>query len=194
MYFRLLSASLLSRDEDVSLTRSAFEEKVLDAIQYSYYNFYIIKTLADKKYSSNLSKVYLVGGTCRIPYIQNLFKEIFGENKVIIPNNLQEITATGALIHGLMILNGEIKPVLQRKGTKRHLDGDDSVNEPMDNNAGIDPPKKTGNEPSDVSVIENEKQFTVDFELPQFYERTNNSHKPQIPATMVTASATGMPI
>uniref|UniRef100_A0AC34RQ18 Uncharacterized protein n=1 Tax=Panagrolaimus sp. JU765 TaxID=591449 RepID=A0AC34RQ18_9BILA len=141
----LLPATLIKYK--VVLTRNWFEKQVLDPILGSLCNQSLTKILKDEIYSSNISKVFLVGGTCRIPYIQKYFKTIFGEEKVVIPDNSQEVRATGALIHGLKVLNGEHQPVFQRKGIKRHLDWDDSEDESTDNEAETDSLLKTGNEP-----------------------------------------------
>uniref|UniRef100_A0AC34RDX4 Heat shock protein 70 n=1 Tax=Panagrolaimus sp. JU765 TaxID=591449 RepID=A0AC34RDX4_9BILA len=54
--------------------------------------------------------VFLAGGTNRIPILQEIVKKKFPKAKIIIDGQVEIITATGAAIHGLQILNGEIEP------------------------------------------------------------------------------------
>ena len=70
--------------------------------------------------------VFIVGGTCRIPFIQKWIKEqfpgakfffkgkeiIINEPKIIKDEKLEIITATGAAIHALQVLNGEVLPYI----------------------------------------------------------------------------------
>lgn len=93
------------------VTKIWFEENVMARVFNDKENKKILENaMDDMNNPSKPSKVFLVGGTCWIPYIQNYFKSVFGEDKVVVPNNLQNITATGALIHGLQILNGFVEP------------------------------------------------------------------------------------
>lgn len=117
-----LPNTIFEEENPPQLTKSWFEERVLERLFRSQTNYYSMKHLMNAIEDMNRfpkpSKVFLVGGSCRIPYIQNYFKSIFGEDKLIVPNNLQGITATGALIHGLQILNGEIDSLFKTKITE----------------------------------------------------------------------------
>ena len=57
--------------------------------------------------------VFLGGGTCRIPFIQQWIKDHFPRAKVIIDGQLEIITATGAAIHALQICSGEVEPYIK---------------------------------------------------------------------------------
>ena len=57
--------------------------------------------------------VFLAGGTCRIPLIQRWIKETFPKADVRIEEQLETITATGAAIHALQILSGEVEPCIK---------------------------------------------------------------------------------
>jgi len=63
--------------------------------------------------------VFLAGGTCRIPFIlkeiQKQFPkaEIIPDEESIIYEKLETITATGAAIHALQVVSGEIKPYIK---------------------------------------------------------------------------------
>uniref|UniRef100_A0AC34QK53 Heat shock protein 70 n=1 Tax=Panagrolaimus sp. JU765 TaxID=591449 RepID=A0AC34QK53_9BILA len=54
--------------------------------------------------------VFLAGGTNKIPILQEIVKKKFPKAKIIIDGQIEIITATGAAIHGVQILNGEIEP------------------------------------------------------------------------------------
>ncbi len=69
------------------------------------------KALADSKLNtSEIDEVVLVGGSTRIPKVQQLVKELFGKepNKSVNPD---EVVATGAAIQG-GVLSGEVTDVL----------------------------------------------------------------------------------
>ena len=57
--------------------------------------------------------VFLAGGTCRIPFVQEWIKEIFPEAEMIIDGELEIITATGAALHALQVLSGEVEPYIR---------------------------------------------------------------------------------
>ncbi len=90
---------------DMSITRAKFEnlckdlfDSTLDAVR---------KAMKDAKLSKNeIDQVVLVGGSSRIPYIQNLIKEELGKepNKSVNPD---EVVAMGAAIQG-GVLTGEV--------------------------------------------------------------------------------------
>ena len=64
----------------------------------------------------NVNIVFLAGGTCRIPFVQKWVGDQFPKAKVIIDGELEIITATGAVIHALQVLNGEIEPYFKPIG------------------------------------------------------------------------------
>ena len=90
---------------DMTITRAKFEslckdlfDSTLDAVR---------KSLKDAKLSKNdIDQVVLVGGSSRIPYIQNLIKNELGKepNKSVNPD---EVVAMGAAIQG-GVLTGEV--------------------------------------------------------------------------------------
>ena len=57
--------------------------------------------------------VFLAGGTCRIPYVKRWVKEIFPNAEIVIDGELEIITATGATIHALQVLSGEVEPYIR---------------------------------------------------------------------------------
>ena len=90
---------------DMTITRAKFEslckdlfDSTLDAVR---------KALSDAKLTKNdIDQVVLVGGSSRIPYIQNLIKNEIGKepNKSVNPD---EVVAMGAAIQG-GVLTGEV--------------------------------------------------------------------------------------
>ncbi len=93
----------------LKLTRSRFEQLVEDLIERS--KEPCLKALSDAKISaSQVDEVVLVGGSTRIPKVQQLVKEIFGRdpNKGVNPD---EVVAAGAAIQG-GVLAGDVKDLL----------------------------------------------------------------------------------
>lgn len=92
-----------------SLTRSKFEQMTSDITDKM---FVPIKNALDdaKLKPSDISEVVLVGGTTRIPIVQERLKEFFGKepNKSVNPD---EVVAMGASCQGA-IISGDIKDVL----------------------------------------------------------------------------------
>ena len=92
-----------------TLTRAKFEqlsERLIDAVKAP-----CVKALQDAGLSSrDIDEVVLVGGSTRIPAIQQKVKEIFGKepNKGVNPD---EVVAIGAAIQG-GVLSGDVKDVL----------------------------------------------------------------------------------
>ena len=94
---------------DMTITRAKFEslckdlfDSTLDAVR---------KALKDAKLSKNdIDQVVLVGGSSRIPYIQNLIKNELGKepNKSVNPD---EVVAMGAAIQG-GVLTGEVNDIV----------------------------------------------------------------------------------
>ena len=94
---------------NVSLTRSKFNqltEKLIERLKTPCLN-----ALKDASYSANdIQDIVLVGGSTRIPRVQEVVKEIFGKepHKGVNPD---EVVALGAAIQG-GILGGDVKDVL----------------------------------------------------------------------------------
>ena len=59
--------------------------------------------------------VFLAGGTCRTPFMKQEIKKLFPKAELIIDGELEIITATGAAIHALQVLNGEVQPYVDVK-------------------------------------------------------------------------------
>jgi molecular chaperone DnaK len=93
----------------MKLTRAKFEQLVADLLQRSMEP--VKQALADAGVKpSDIDEVVLVGGSTRIPKIQQLVKEYFGKepHKGVNPD---EVVAVGAAIQG-GVLKGEVKDVL----------------------------------------------------------------------------------
>jgi len=94
---------------NVSLTRSKFEQLVDDLIERTVGP--CKKALADAKLSADqIDEVILVGGSIRIPKVQEVVKKLFGRE----PHrgvNPDEVVAVGAAIQG-GVLAGDVKDVL----------------------------------------------------------------------------------
>ncbi len=93
----------------VSLTRAKFEQMVGELIQRT--KNPCLKAIKDAGLSaSDIDEVILVGGSTRIPAVQELVKELFKKapNKSVNPD---EVVAMGAAIQG-GILGGDVKDVL----------------------------------------------------------------------------------
>src|SRR5919201_1883056 len=91
------------------LTRAKFEQLVGDLLQRSMDP--VRQALADAGLKpSDIDEVVLVGGSTRVPKIQQLVKEYFGKepHKGVNPD---EVVAVGAAIQG-GVLKGEVKDVL----------------------------------------------------------------------------------
>ena len=56
--------------------------------------------------------VFLAGGTCRIPFVQNWVKRNFPGAK-IIEEQLQILAGIGAAVHALQVLSGEVEPYVK---------------------------------------------------------------------------------
>lgn len=93
----------------ITLTRSKFEQLIEDLVQRTLGPCETALKDAGLK-SSEIDEVILVGGSTRIPRIQQLVKEAFGRDphKGINPD---EVVAVGAAIQG-GVLAGEVKDVL----------------------------------------------------------------------------------
>ncbi|EAZ90863.1 molecular chaperone DnaK [Crocosphaera chwakensis] len=94
---------------DTTLTRAKFEELCSDLIDRS--RIPVEKAMKDAKLSnSDIDEVVLVGGSTRIPAVQELVQKILGKepNKGVNPD---EVVAMGAAIQG-GVLAGEVKDIL----------------------------------------------------------------------------------
>ena len=94
---------------NLSLTRAKFDEIVLDLVERTVEP--CKKALSDASLNpSEIDEVILVGGSTRIPAIQEKVKEIFGKepNKSVNPD---EVVALGAAIQG-GVLAGDVDDVL----------------------------------------------------------------------------------
>jgi molecular chaperone DnaK len=93
----------------MKLTRAKFEQIVDDLLQRSMVP--LKQALADAGLKpSDIDEIVLVGGSTRVPKIQQLVKEFFGKDphKGVNPD---EVVAVGAAIQG-GVLKGEVKDVL----------------------------------------------------------------------------------
>ncbi len=94
---------------DVTITRAKFNELISDLIDKT--KDCVFKAMSDAGLKNNqIDKVILVGGSSRIPYVQDLVKNITGKEpfKGINPD---ECVAIGAAIQG-GVLGGEVKDIL----------------------------------------------------------------------------------
>ncbi|MGK7939233.1 MAG: molecular chaperone DnaK [Crocosphaera sp.] len=94
---------------DTTLTRPKFEELCSDLIDRS--RIPVEKAMKDGKLSnSDIDEVVLVGGSTRIPAVQELVQKLLGKepNKGVNPD---EVVAMGAAIQG-GVLAGEVKDIL----------------------------------------------------------------------------------
>jgi molecular chaperone DnaK len=93
----------------IKLTRARFEQMVADILDRSVEP--CKRALADAGLSpSQIDEVVLVGGTTRIPKVQEIVRNLFGKD----PNrsvNPDEVVAVGAAVQG-GVLGGEVKDVL----------------------------------------------------------------------------------
>ncbi len=94
---------------NISLTRSKFEQLVDDLVQRTIEPCKLALKDAGLN-ASNIDEVILVGGSTRIPKIQEIVKSFFGKepNKSVNPD---EVVAVGAAIQG-GVLAGDVKDVL----------------------------------------------------------------------------------
>ncbi|MAT71232.1 MAG: molecular chaperone DnaK [Planctomycetaceae bacterium] len=93
----------------MNITRAKFEQLVDDLVERT--RGPVMQALKDAKMSpSDIDEVVLVGGSTRIPKVQELVKEIFGKDphKGVNPD---EVVAIGAAIQG-GVLSGEVQDIL----------------------------------------------------------------------------------
>jgi molecular chaperone DnaK len=94
---------------NITLSRAKLEQIVADLIERC--RGPVVQALKDAGYSaSQIDEVVLVGGSTRMPKVQELVKEVFGKepHKGVNPD---EVVAVGAAIQGA-VLSGDVKDVV----------------------------------------------------------------------------------
>jgi len=94
---------------NIKLSRSKFEKLVAEIIDRT--KEPCLKALSDAKVKAgDIDEIVLVGGSTRIPLVQELVKQLFGKepNKTVNPD---EVVAVGASIQG-GVLAGEVKDIV----------------------------------------------------------------------------------
>lgn len=90
---------------NTNITRAKFEQLISKEIEKVVNYGKVALERADMK-SSELDGILLVGGSCRIPYLQEKLIQTFGD-KLIKSANLDLVVAEGAAIQANIIANGE---------------------------------------------------------------------------------------
>ena len=154
----------------MKLTRAKFEQLVDDLLQRSMGP--VRQALADAGLKpSDIDEVVLVGGSTRMPKVQQLVKEYFGKepHKGVNPD---EVVAVGAAIQG-GVLKGEVKDVLlldvtplslgHRNARRRDDDADPAEQRRSRSRKSEIFSTATDNQTSvEVHVLQGERQFARD--------------------------------
>jgi molecular chaperone DnaK len=110
-FIPLKSGSLVN--VDIEITRARFEELSKEYMRDTAVE--IDKALKESKYGElkkeDIDQIILVGGSTRMPMVEKLVKEKFGEKKINKSVNPDEVVAIGAAIQG-GILMGDVKDIL----------------------------------------------------------------------------------
>jgi molecular chaperone DnaK len=94
---------------NIDLTRFKFEQLIEDLVELTVVS--VKRVLSDAKLEpKDIDHVLLVGGSTRVPIVQNTVKKFFGENR-IKTRNLDEYVALGAGIQGA-VLNDETNEIV----------------------------------------------------------------------------------
>ncbi|CAI2173977.1 2650_t:CDS:2 [Funneliformis geosporum] len=110
-YIPLKSGNLVNID--IEITRARFEELSKEYMRDTAVE--VDKALKEAKYGElkkeDIDQIILVGGSTRMPMVEKLMREKFGEKKINKSVNPDEVVAIGAAIQG-GILMGDVKDIL----------------------------------------------------------------------------------
>ncbi len=179
---------------ELSLTRAKFEDLIRDLVESTLDP--VKKALKDAKLSKNdIDKVILVGGSTRIPMVQELIKKELGKepHKGVNPD---EVVAMGAAIQG-GVLTGEVNDIVLLDVTPlslgiETLGGINTVL--IDRNTTIPTSKSqifstaADNQPAvDIHVLQGERTMAIDNKTLGRFQLTNIPPAPRgIPQIEVT--------
>uniref|UniRef100_A0AC34RMC9 Uncharacterized protein n=1 Tax=Panagrolaimus sp. JU765 TaxID=591449 RepID=A0AC34RMC9_9BILA len=119
------------------ITREWFENNIMDKLTLNPNNNLISEIsefsfkLEGCKSYCNIDYVFLAGGTCRIPYVQNTIRKVFSDldpSRIVIDPELEIITAQGALIHGCLVKRKLERPIIVNT---QSMGGNDNMRFPM---------------------------------------------------------------
>jgi len=95
---------------DVEVTRAKFEALIKPLVERT--RNPVVQALKDAKLStSEIDEVVLVGGSTRVPMVQELLKDLFGGKELNRSVNPDEVVAAGAAVQGA-VLSGEKTDIL----------------------------------------------------------------------------------